>query len=157
MKITVIGTGYVGLVTGTCLAETGNQVVCVDIDENKVNQLRKSEVPIYEPGLETILKRNINTGNLQFTTSLKEGVSNADVIFLALPTPPNEDGSADLSYILNVTHDLVDLIQSYTIIVTKSTAPVGTGDQIEAILSQHLDSNLFDVVLITCRLLLLQQ
>lgn len=146
MQITIIGTGYVGLVTGTCLAETGNQVVCVDIDENKILRLKNSETPIYEPGLETILKRNIQLGNLHFTTNLKEGVSNTDVIFLALPTPPNEDGSADLSYLLNVTKELANLIQTYTVIVTKSTAPVGTGDQIEEILSNHLETELFDVV-----------
>ncbi len=146
MQITVIGTGYVGLVTGTCLAETGNQVVCVDIDENKIMCLNNGETPIYEPGLETILKRNIQLGNLQFTTNLKEGISNTDVIFLALPTPPKEDGSADLSFLLNVTHELVNLIQSYTVIVTKSTVPVGTGDRIEDILSDHLESDLFDVV-----------
>ena len=146
MKISVIGTGYVGLVSGTCLAETGNQVVCVDIDEEKVNCLKDGEIPIYEPGLEAIFKRAHRAGNLHFTTSLKEGVSNADIIFLALPTPPSEDGSADLSHVLQVTHQLVDLISSYTIVVTKSTAPVGTGDKIEAILSEKLDKSLFEVV-----------
>ena len=114
MNIAVVGTGYVGLVTGTCFAETGNQVVCVDIDEAKVKRMQAGEVPIYEPGLELLFERNTKAGRLTFTTSLVEGVEKAEIIFLALPTPPGEDGSADLSYILKVAKDLGPLLEEYT-------------------------------------------
>ncbi|HNA58626.1 MAG TPA: 2-dehydropantoate 2-reductase N-terminal domain-containing protein, partial [Chitinophagales bacterium] len=117
MKISVIGTGYVGLVTGTCFAETGNHVICVDIDATKVQRMQQGEIPIYEPGLETIFHRNIRQGNLQFTTDLKSAVEATDIIFLALPTPPNEDGSADLKYVLQVAEDLGEIITSYKIII----------------------------------------
>lgn len=146
MNIAVVGTGYVGLVTGTCLAETGNHVVCVDVDEAKVDQMKQGEVPIYEPGLKTLFDRNTRQGRLSFTTSLEEGSREADVIFLALPTPPNEDGSADLSYVLKVAEDLSELIQTYTVIVGKSTVPVGTADKVEEVLLRKVDSALFDVV-----------
>ncbi|MDG1734940.1 MAG: UDP-glucose/GDP-mannose dehydrogenase family protein, partial [Crocinitomicaceae bacterium] len=129
-KITVVGTGYVGLVTGTCFAETGNDVLCVDIDVNKVEMMRQGKVPIYEPNLDTYFERNISAGRLNFTTSLKEGVDHGNIIFLALPTPPGEDGSADLSYILNVADQLGVLMQDYKVVVDKSTVPVGTAEKV---------------------------
>lgn len=146
MNIAVIGTGYVGLVSGTCFAEMGNHVACVDIDEHKVKQLQEGVVPIYEPGLETLFDRNTRQGRMTFTTSLKEGISGAEVIFLALPTPPGEDGSADLSYILGVAAALSELITEYTVIVDKSTVPVGTSEKVHAILADKLSEDLFDVV-----------
>lgn len=128
MKISVVGTGYVGLVTGTCFAETGNHVICVDIDAAKVSRMQAGEIPIYEPGLETLFHRNIKQGNLEFTTDLKAAVQQTDIVFLALPTPPNEDGSADLKYVLKVAEDLGGIINGYKIIIDKSTVPVGTAD-----------------------------
>ena len=146
MKITVVGTGYVGLVSGTCFAETGNNVVCVDIDQEKVQAMKNGKIPIYEPGLETIFRRNIEQGRLRFTTSLEEGTKHGEIIFLALPTPPGGDGSADLSYILKVAKDLSYLISDYKVIVDKSTVPVGTSEKVENTLKQNLDHTLFDVV-----------
>lgn len=146
MNIAVIGAGYVGLVTGTCFAETGNRVVCVDIDEAKVQKLKAGEVPIYEPGLEVLFERNARQGRLLFTTSLAEGVKDAEIIFLALPTPPGEDGSADLSYVMGVARELSGLIAQYTVVVDKSTVPVGTAEKVHAILAKKLDESLFDVV-----------
>ena len=146
MKIAVVGTGYVGLVTGTCFAETGNEVICVDIDEEKVAKMKSGHVPIYEPDLENLFIRNTKQGRLSFTTSLSEAVKDAEIIFLALPTPPGEDGSADLSYILGVADDLGDIITDYKVIVDKSTVPVGTAEKVEAILAKKIDSSLFDVV-----------
>lgn len=146
MNIAVIGAGYVGLVTGTCFAETGNRVVCVDIDEAKVQKLKAGEVPIYEPGLEVLFERNARQGRLLFTTSLAEGVKDAEIIFLALPTPPGEDGSADLSYVMGVARELSGLIAQYTVVVDKSTVPVGTAEKVHAILAEKLDESLFDVV-----------
>lgn len=146
MNIAVVGTGYVGLVTGTCFAETGNQVICVDIDEKKVNRMRQGEVPIYEPGLDVLFDRNTRQGRLQFTTNLEEAIANAEVIFLALPTPPGEDGSADLSYILGVAKDLSLIIKDYKVIVDKSTVPVGTSEKVHAALVENADEALFDVV-----------
>jgi UDPglucose 6-dehydrogenase len=146
MQIAIIGTGYVGLVTGTCFAETGNNVMCIDIDENKVNKLRQGKTPIYEPGLEVLLERNIKEGRLHFTTDIKEGIAGAKVIFLALPTPPGKDGSADLQYVLDVAASLSKIITSYTVIVNKSTVPVGTAEKVHNVLIQHLDRSLFDVV-----------
>ncbi len=145
MNIAVIGTGYVGLVTGTCLAETGNNVKCVDIDEEKVKKLRAGVVPIYEPHLDVLFHRNIKAGRLSFTVSLAEAVKDAKVIFLALPTPPGEDGSADLSYILGVSRELGKLIQEYKVIVGKSTVPVGTAALVRAEISKHTKTD-FDVV-----------
>ena len=124
MKIAVIGTGYVGLVSGTCFAETGNYVTCVDIDEAKVLKMQKGGIPIFEPGLEVLFERNIKQGRLQFTTNLGEGIKDAEIIFLALPTPPGEDGSADLSYVLGVAKDLSHIITDYKVIVDKNTAIV---------------------------------
>lgn len=146
MQIAVIGTGYVGLVTGACFAETGNHVICVDIDANKVDRLKKGEVPIYEPGLDIIFERNTKQGRLLFTTNLKEAIKDAAIIFLALPTPPGADGSADLSYILKVAKDLSEIIDDYKVIVDKSTVPVGTAEKVSAILEQKLSIDLYDVV-----------
>ncbi len=146
MKIAVVGTGYVGLVSGTCFAETGNHVICVDIDKHKVENLSSGRITIFEPGLEVIFERNINAKRLEFTTDLKKAVDHAEIIFLALPTPPGEDGSADLKYILGVARDLSKLITSYKVIVDKSTVPVGTAERVEKELSTHLDASLYDVV-----------
>lgn len=132
MKIAVVGTGYVGLVTGTCFAETGNTVTCVDIDVEKVRKLQSGKITIYEPGLEQLFERNIKQERLFFTTNLAEGIKDAKIIFLALPTPPGEDGSADLKYILKVADDLGPLLADYTVIVDKSTVPVGTADKVRA-------------------------
>lgn len=134
MKISVIGTGYVGLVSGTCFAETGNTVVCVDIDQKKIDKLAGGTITIYEPGLEKIFQRNLKEDRLKFTTSLEEGIAEAEIIFLALPTPPGEDGSADLRYVLGVARDLGKLLKKgeYKVIVDKSTVPVGTADKVTA-------------------------
>ncbi|GAA5035729.1 UDP-glucose 6-dehydrogenase [Marivirga lumbricoides] len=145
MKIAVVGTGYVGLVTGTCFAETGNHVTCVDIDEKKVNKLQQGIITIYEPGLEVLFERNIRQKRLEFTTSLKEGIKGADVIFLALPTPPGEDGSADLKYILKVADDLGSILEQYAVIVDKSTVPVGTAEKVTQAISKNAKVE-FDVV-----------
>ena len=130
MKIAVVGTGYVGLVTGTCFAETGNHVTCIDIDQKKVQKLKNGQITIYEPGLDILFERNIEQGRLFFTTDLKEGIEGAQVIFLALPTPPEENGSADLQYVLKVADDLGELIKEYVVIVDKSTVPVGTSERV---------------------------
>ena len=145
MKLAVVGTGYVGLVTGTCFAETGNQVTCVDIDERKVEKLNNGIVPIYEPGLETLFHRNVEEGRLIFTTNLEEGIKDAEVIFLALPTPPGEDGSADLKYILKVASDLGPILSQYAVIVDKSTVPVGTAEKVHAHIADNAKVD-FDVV-----------
>lgn len=145
MKITVVGTGYVGLVTGTCFAETGNNVTCVDIDVNKVNKLSNGQITIYEPGLEKLFERNLKEERLHFTTNLADGIKDAEVIFLALPTPPGEDGSADLSYILNVAAQLGKLITSYKVIVDKSTVPVGTAEKVQGTIAENCSCE-FDVV-----------
>ncbi len=145
MKIAVVGTGYVGLVTGTCFAETGNEVTCVDIDKNKVDKLSGGQITIYEPGLEKLFLRNQKEGRLNFTTSLEEGVKDAAIIFLALPTPPGEDGSADLKYILGVADDLGKIINDYKVIIDKSTVPVGTADKVHAAIAKNATVD-FDVV-----------
>ena len=145
MKIAVVGTGYVGLVTGTCFAETGNQVTCVDINEDKINRMKAGEVPIYEPGLEDLFHRNVEEGRLVFTTDLASGIEGAKVIFLALPTPPGEDGSADLKYILQVAKDLGPLLKDYTVIIDKSTVPVGTSELVRNAVSKNAKVD-FDVV-----------
>jgi len=146
MRITVVGTGYVGLVSGTCFAETGNDVICVDIDKDKVSKLQSGELTIYEPGLETIFKRNVNAGRLHFTTTLKEAVDQSNIIFLALPTPPGADGSADLKFIINVAENLSHIITEYKVIVDKSTVPVGTAEKVHDVLAANLSAELFDVV-----------
>lgn len=144
MKIGVIGTGYVGLVTGTCFSEIGNDVVCVDNNADKVKQMQQGVVPIYEPGLEDIFSRNIKEGRLAFTTDI-QGVLNAEVIFLALPTPPGEDGSADLSYILGVAETLGKVLDQYTVIINKSTVPIGTAEKVRAAVAKNSTVD-FDVV-----------
>ncbi|MGB1031499.1 MAG: UDP-glucose dehydrogenase family protein, partial [Flavobacteriales bacterium] len=145
MNIAVIGTGYVGLVTGTCFAETGNNVVCVDIDQEKVELLRNGKVPIYEPHLDVLFERNIKAGRLTFTTDIEEVVEDAEIIFLALPTPPGEDGSADLSYVLGVADQLGKIITDYKVIVDKSTVPVGTAEKVTASIAANANVP-FDVV-----------
>lgn len=145
MKIAVVGTGYVGLVTGTCFAEAGNDVACVDVDEAKVKRMQAGEVPIYEPGLEELFASNAKAGRLTFGTSLAEGIKDAKVIFLALPTPPGEDGSADLSYILGVADELGSMLSEYAVIVDKSTVPVGTADKVIERIAKHAKVE-FDVV-----------
>jgi UDPglucose 6-dehydrogenase len=137
MKIAVIGTGYVGLVTGTCLAETGNDVICVDINEAKVKQMQAGQVPIYEPGLDLLFHRNIEQERLTFTTNLAEAIKDAQIIFMALPTPPGGDGAADLSYILGAAKDISKLITEYKVIVNKSTVPVGTADKVKAVFAEN--------------------
>jgi len=145
MKITIVGTGYVGLVTGTCFAETGNQVVCVDIDEAKIKKLSSGEITIYEPGLAKLFERNLNDNRLSFTTDLAKGITASDIIFLALPTPPGEDGYADLSYVLRVADQIGGLIDKYKIIVNKSTVPVGTVQKVREAIARNARCE-FDVV-----------
>jgi UDPglucose 6-dehydrogenase len=148
MKIAVVGTGYVGLVTGTCFAETGNKVTCVDIDIAKVEKLSSGKITIYEPGLEKLFDRNVKENRLTFTTNLAEGIKDAKIIFLALPTPPGEDGSADLKYILGVAKDLGNIIDKdkFVVIVDKSTVPVGTSEKVnKAILENGGVANSFAV------------
>ena len=145
MKIAVIGSGYVGLVTGTCFAEAGNEVLCVDNNQEKLAKLKSGEIPIYEPGLETLFHRNTKEGRLYFTDSLQEAVDMAEIIFLALPTPPTEDGSADLKYVLGVAGEIGKILTDYRVIVNKSTVPVGTADKVTAVIESQT-SNDFDVV-----------
>jgi UDPglucose 6-dehydrogenase len=145
-NIAVIGTGYVGLVTGTCLSETGNNVICVDIDKDKIANLKKGKIPIYEPQLDVVFERNLKQGRLHFTTNLKEAIDASELIFLALPTPPGEDGSADLSYILGVSNDIGYLLNdSYKIIIDKSTVPVGTAEKVHKAIAKNAKAE-FDVV-----------
>ncbi|TAJ55928.1 MAG: UDP-glucose/GDP-mannose dehydrogenase family protein [Chitinophagaceae bacterium] len=145
MKIAVVGTGYVGLVTGTCFAETGNKVICIDIDQNKVGKLSNGEITIYEPGLEKIFLRNLKENRLKFTTDLATGVKDAEIIFLALPTPPGEGGAADLRYVLGVATELGKLLTDYKVIVDKSTVPVGTAEKVQAAIAANYKGE-FDVV-----------
>ncbi|MES2627522.1 MAG: UDP-glucose/GDP-mannose dehydrogenase family protein [Bacteroidota bacterium] len=145
MKIAVVGTGYVGLVTGTCFAETGNEVICVDIDKGKVERMQNGEIPIYEPHLDVLFERNIKQGRLKFTTDLKSAVDESTIIFLALPTPPGEDGSADLSYVLGVAEQLGSIMDSYKVIVDKSTVPVGTAELVKQAVAKKAIVD-FDVV-----------
>ena len=145
MNIAVVGTGYVGLVTGTCFSEMGNHVVCVDIDKEKVEKMRNGVIPIYEPHLDVIFERNIKQGRLKFTTDLAEAIKNAPIIFLALPTPPGEDGSADLSYVLGVANKLGELITDYKIVINKSTVPVGTAEKVRNAIAANCKVE-FDVI-----------
>lgn len=145
MKIAVVGTGYVGLVTGTCFSETGNKVTCIDIDQKKVEKLSKGEITIYEPGLEKIFLRNLREGRLMFTTNLAEGVKDAEIVFLALPTPPGEGGAADLRYVLGVAKDLGKIMSDYKVLVDKSTVPVGTAAKVHAAVAENYKGE-FDVV-----------
>ncbi|MEX0967783.1 MAG: UDP-glucose/GDP-mannose dehydrogenase family protein [Bacteroidia bacterium] len=145
MKITIIGTGYVGLVSGICFSEMGNDVTCIDIDKEKVDKLTNGKLTIYEPGLEFLFERNLKQGRINFTTALQEGIKDASIIFLALPTPPGEDGSADLQYVLDVANKLGHLLTSYTVIVDKSTVPVGTADKVRDAIAANATVE-FDVV-----------
>jgi UDPglucose 6-dehydrogenase len=145
MKVLVVGTGYVGLVTGTCFAETGNQVTCVDIDKEKVEKLSSGQITIYEPGLEKIFLKNIKEARLRFTTELEEAIEDAEIIFLALPTPPGADGSADLKYVLGVADHLGKILKGYKVIVNKSTVPVGTADKVSAAIAKNYSGE-YDVV-----------
>jgi UDPglucose 6-dehydrogenase len=145
MKIAVIGTGYVGLVSGTCFAETGNTVTCVDIDQVKIDRLTHGEITIYEPGLEKMFLKNLRDSRLKFTTDLKKGIEGAQIVFLALPTPPGEDGSADLKYVLSVADQLGHILEDYKVIVDKSTVPVGTADKVKYAIAKHAKVE-FDVV-----------
>lgn len=148
MNIAIIGTGYVGLVSGTCFAESGNQVICVDIDKNKVERLKGGEVVIYEPGLDVLFDRNLKGGRLHFSTDLKQAVEKSDLIFLALPTPPGEDGSADLSYVLGVAEEIGKILQEhkeYKVVINKSTVPVGTAEKVHAKIAENY-SGAYDVV-----------
>ena len=147
MKLTIIGTGYVGLVTGTCFAEVGHHVICVDSDANKVEMLKRGGIPIYEPGLEELVKKNVAAGRLSFTNSTAEGVEKSDVIFIAVPTPPQPDGSVDLSYIERVARDIAGAMTSYKIVVDKSTVPVKTGDKVAETISRYCKAKVeFDVL-----------
>ena len=145
MKIAVVGTGYVGLVTGTCFSETGNEVTCIDIDQKKVEKLTNGEITIYEPGLEKLFLRNLKEERLRFTTNLEEGIKDAQIVFLALPTPPGEDGSADLRYVLGVADHIGKLLTDYKVIVDKSTVPVGTAEKVHAAIAKNCKVE-FDVV-----------
>ena len=136
MKIAVIGTGYVGLVSGVCFSETGVEVTCIDNNQEKIDKLNRGEIPIYEPTLDILMKRNFSEGRLRFTIDLRAGIENADIIFLALPTPESEDGSADLSYVLKMAETLSGIIASYKVIVNKSTVPVGTAAKVQAIFDE---------------------
>jgi UDPglucose 6-dehydrogenase len=147
MKITIIGTGYVGLVTGTCFAEVGHTVICVDNDENKVRMLQGGGIPIYEPGLEEMVKSNVATGRLRFTASTAEGVEKSDVVFIAVPTPPLPDGGVDLSFIERVARDIAGAMTSYKIIVDKSTVPVKTGEKVAETIKRYCKAKVeFDVI-----------
>ncbi|MCU0388042.1 MAG: nucleotide sugar dehydrogenase, partial [Chitinophagaceae bacterium] len=148
MKIAVVGTGYVGLVSGTCFAETGNTVTCIDIDKNKIDKLSSGVITIYEPGLEKLFERNLKEDRLKFTTSLEEGIKDAKIIFLALPTPPGEDGSADLKYVLGVAKDLGKLLVpgQFTVVVDKSTVPVGTAEKVANAIAENSEGKLTDGV-----------
>ncbi len=145
MKVSIVGTGYVGLVTGTCFSETGLTVTCVDIDKEKVEGLKNGKVPIYEPGLELMIKRNIEKGRLFLTTSLKESLEDADAVFIAVGTPPDEDGSADLKHVLAVAREIGQLIDHYMVIVTKSTVPVGTAEKVRKVVREEINKRGADV------------
>ncbi len=145
MRIAVIGTGYVGLVAGTCFAESGNDVVCLDIDQAKIARLQRGEVPIYEPGLEELLKRNVHDGRLRFTTSYAEAIPKAQVVFIAVGTPPGEDGGADLRHVLSAARSIAEHMSGYCVVVDKSTVPVGTVAKVAEVLRSHTD-HAFDVV-----------
>ena len=138
MHITIVGTGYVGLVTGTCLADVGNTVMCIDSDAKKINMLNQGEIPIHEPGLEFLVVDNTNAGRLRFSTDIAEGIDQAEIIFIAVGTPPDEDGSADLRHVLAVARDVGRHIKQYKVVVTKSTVPVGTAKKVESAIKDEL-------------------
>ncbi|MCG8688392.1 MAG: UDP-glucose 6-dehydrogenase, partial [Desulfobacterales bacterium] len=145
MKITIIGAGYVGLVTGACFSEMGSHVTCVDIDQDKVDNLKKGILPIYEPGLEPIVLSNFKEGTLDFTTSLTQAAQDCSIFFIAVGTPPGEDGSADLQYVLEVARQIGRVIDDYAVIVDKSTVPVGTADKVKAAVKDELDQRGADI------------
>ncbi|MFA6484255.1 MAG: UDP-glucose/GDP-mannose dehydrogenase family protein, partial [Bacteroidales bacterium] len=145
MKITVVGTGYVGLVTGTCFAETGVSVTCVDIDQNKIDMLNNGQVPIYEPGLDDMIKHNVEKERLSFTTKIQESLGEVNVVFIAVGTPPDEDGSADLRYVLGVARDIGKFMDQYLVVVTKSTVPIGTAVKVRAAVKEELDKRGVDI------------
>jgi len=140
MKLTVIGTGYVGLVTGTCLAEVGNHVMCIDVDADKIGRLKNGQIPIYEPGLQPLVEKNVKAGRLTFSTSIEEGVDYGQILFIAVGTPPDEDGSADLRHVIGVASDIGRHMQDYRVVVTKSTVPVGTADKVRAAVNGQLEA-----------------
>ncbi|HET8848880.1 MAG TPA: nucleotide sugar dehydrogenase, partial [Marinobacter sp.] len=150
MKITIFGTGYVGLVTGACLADVGHNVLCMDVDQAKIDKLRNGQIPIYEPGLESIVRHNVEGGRLLFTTDVEQAVAHGPLQFIAVGTPPDEDGSADLQYVLAVAKSIGEHMDGYKVVVDKSTVPVGTGDKVRAAVQAQLDrrgaSQEFDVV-----------
>ena len=146
MKITIIGSGYVGLTTGACFAEVGHEVLCVDNDEKKIACLLKGDIPIYEPGLEEIVLKNVASGNLRFTTSTEEGVKSGEVVFIAVPTPPNEDGSVDLRFIEKVAREISPALTEYKVVVDKSTVPVRTGEKVTETIKRYAPDADFDVV-----------
>ena len=145
MKIAVIGTGYVGLVSGTCFSQTGVDVVCVDVDKQKINMLNNGLIPIFEPGIEDIIKYNVEKGRLSFTTNLKDSLVDAEAVFIAVGTPPDEDGSADLKYVLGVARDIGQHMDHYMVVVTKSTVAVGTSNNIKATIQIELDKRNADI------------
>ena len=138
MKITVIGTGYVGLVSGTCFSDVGIEVVCVDVDQNKIDKLKQGIIPIYEPGLEEMVVRNQNSGRLKFSTNLAEAIQDSEVVFIAVGTPPGADGSADLKYVLQVAEEIGNSMSQFLVVATKSTVPVGTGKKVKATIKKAL-------------------
>jgi len=146
MKLTIIGSGYVGLTTGACFAEVGHDVMCVDNDKEKVETLLSGEIPIYEPGLAELVTKNVASGRLNFTTNTPEGVEHGDVVFIAVPTPPNPDGSVDLKYIEKVAREIAPTIKSYKVIVDKSTVPVKTGEKVTETIQRYAPDADFDVV-----------
>jgi len=138
MNLTVVGTGYVGLVTGTCFAEMGNKVTCIDIDKEKIENLKKGVIPIYEPGLEAMVSKNVESNTLRFSTELKDGLASSQVVFIAVGTPMGEDGSADLQYVLSVAREIGQKMSRPLVVVDKSTVPVGTGDKVRAVIDEEL-------------------
>jgi len=145
LRVTIVGSGYVGLVAGACFADSGNDVICVDVDQRKIDMLKRNEIPIYEPGLKEMVERNAKEERLVFTTDIKEGVEKSEIIFIAVGTPPDEDGSADLKYVLAVARDIGKHMNGYKVVVDKSTVPVGTAEKVRAEISKHTSLE-FDVV-----------
>ena len=145
MNIAVVGTGYVGLVTGTCFSEMGVHVTCIDVDEHKIDALNQGMIPIYEPGLETLVRKNMKSGRLRFSTSLKDVINNVDIVFSAVGTPPDEDGSADLKYVLDVAHTIGKYLNHYVVVATKSTVPVGTASKVKAVIEEELKARGVDI------------
>src|SRR6056297_3268361 len=145
MKITMVGTGYVGLVSGTCFSEVGVNVACVDNNKDKIDKLNRGIIPIWEPGLETMVKRNVEKNRLTFTTNLKEGIEGSEALFIAVGTPPDEDGSADLQYVLDVAREAGRNMQDYLLIITKSTVPIGTAEKVRKAVKQELDKRNADI------------